>query len=393
MDNVRLWLPVEEIEAQAVEQIEEVSRLPILAGPIAVMPDCHFGKGAPVGTVIPTKTALIPASVGVDIGCGMIAVKTTLAAAQLPDDLSKIRSYIEHAIPVGFNANTPDDIAWDKVNILKPGLDVLLSKTPDLLDRRKAGWQEWINQVGSLGGGNHFIEICLDESDSVWVMLHSGSRGVGNTIGEYYITKAKEFNEKHRHWGLINKELAWLSKDDISSELFDDYWNALEWAQKYAALNRAVMLDRLISVLHKAIPTPFKMAGMAVNCHHNYVTYEPDFGSFITRKGAISVKAGELGIIPGSMGASSYIVEGIGNPDSYCSCSHGAGRKMSRGAAKRHFTREDLEAQTQGVECRKDSGVIDEIPGAYKDIDTVIERQKDLIKIVAKLKQVLCVKG
>jgi tRNA-splicing ligase RtcB len=273
----------------------------------------------------------------------------------------------------------------DLAGNLEGGFTKIMNAAPDLLNRRKTK-EAWAFQIGTLGGGNHFIELCLDERDNVWLMLHSGSRGIGNAIGEYYIAKAKGYVESIGY-GLPDKDLSWLADD---TELFSDYWNALQWAQQYASINRKAMLDDVLRGIRRYLP-PFAMIGKVTNCHHNYVSSER--GLYVTRKGAISAKKGEYGIIPGSMGTSSYIVEGLGNEDSYCSCSHGAGRVMSRGAAKRKFTHDDVISQTAGVECRKDDGIIDELPGSYKSIDSVMDQQKDLVRIVAKLKQVLCVKG
>lgn len=371
-------------------QLGRLSRLPIIGSHIAVMPDVHLGKGATVGSVIPTKSAICPASVGVDIGCGMAAVETSLRANDLPDSLLGIRSAIEKAVPVGMNGHEyvsghRDTLARE----LSLELEPILANNPGILRNRRE--DAWAHQLGSLGGGNHFIEICLDERDVVWVMLHSGSRGIGNAIGTHFISEAKEYaTAQGIH--LEDRDLAWL--DDRTPQ-FSAYWEALSWAQKYARVNREVMLRDVLSALHASIPTPFTVQGMAVNCHHNYVAKEiwDSESYFVTRKGAIRAGSGEMGIIPGSMGTASYIVRGKGNPESFCSCSHGAGRVMSRSAARRNFSEEDIASQLQGVECRKDPGIIDELPGAYKDIDTVMAQQADLVEIVAKLHQVVCVKG
>ncbi|MHB1953443.1 MAG: RtcB family protein [Sulfobacillus sp.] len=383
--TTRLWTPYAEIEASAQRQIENMAQLPVLAGPIAIMPDVHYGIGATVGSVIPTRAAIVPASVGVDLGCGMAAVRLSLTADDLPDSLTEIRAQIERDIPVGFAMHDSRGYHKAVVESMQSGFDHILAQAPDLLDRRKAK-EAWAFQIGTLGGGNHFIELCVDENMDVWVMLHSGSRGIGNAIGQYYIEKAKGYIESIGY-GLADKDLAWLPED---SKLFRDYWTALLWAQEYAALNRRVMLDDILKGIRRYLP-PFKMNGEVISCHHNYVSHED--GVYITRKGAIRAGKGELGIIPGSMGTKSYIVEGLGNAESYCSCSHGAGRRMSRGEAKRRYTVEDVAKQTAGVECRKDAGIIDEIPGAYKDIDVVMERQKDLVRPLHVLKQILCVKG
>ena len=382
---IHLWADASAVETQALQQLSNISNLPVLAGHIAVMPDVHLGKGATVGSVIPTESAIVPASVGVDIGCGMCAVQLSLTAKDLPDSLKVIRAQIERDVPVGQGMHDGRRYHGQMASHLEPGFDAIMQHAPDLLDRRKTK-DAWALQIGTLGGGNHFIELCLDEQDNVWIMLHSGSRGIGNAIGQYYISKAKSYIER-LGYGLPDKDLAWLPE---SEPIFADYWNALSWAQEYAAINRQAMVDDVLKGVRRYLP-PFNVIGKVTNCHHNYVAKEN--GTYITRKGAISAKKGEYGIIPGSMGTASYIVAGLGNEDSYCSCSHGAGRVMSRGEAKRHFSEIDVAAQTAGVECRKDAGVIDELPSAYKDIDAVMAQQKDLVRIVAKLKQVLCVKG
>jgi tRNA-splicing ligase RtcB len=396
--NVKAWTGDLPVEWDAVNQIRNIAGLPIVAGHIAIMPDVHLGKGATVGSVIPTKAAIIPSAVGVDIGCGMVAVKLNLNASDLPDNLSAIRAQIERDVPVGFDFHK----APTKMNRrgalaalrLNREIDNLHAGFERLAIRARLGRLDearvW-RQVGTLGGGNHFIEICLDESQVVWLMLHSGSRNVGKTFGECAIHMAREIAHRlNRH--LRDRDLAWL--DEGSAE-FDEYVAALSWAQNYAATNREVMLTLVIAALSKALKRQIDGVEEAVNCHHNYASLEEHFGDrvWITRKGAVSARAGELGIIPGSMGARSFIVRGKGNQDSYSSCSHGAGRKMSRGAAKRQFSLDDLAAQTDGVECRKDAGVIDEIPAAYKDIDEVMAAQSDLVDVVHTLKQVLCVKG
>ena len=389
--GARLWTGDLAVEPEALEQIRQVSALPILAGPVAVMPDVHLGKGATVGTVIPTRGAIVPAAVGVDIGCGMLAVKTDLAAADLPESLQKVRSQIERDVPVGFDFHKE---ALDPRGSLGTRFSDLGRRFPKLriLDRlgRVEGARVW-RQLGSLGGGNHFVELCLDTEGAVWIMLHSGSRGIGNQIGEAAITMAKEVAARVDRQ-LPHRDLAWL---DEGTREFDAYVEGLGWAQEYASLNRDLMLELVHRALEKALGRKVKFLGEATNCHHNYARIEEHLGEkvWITRKGAVSARAGELGIIPGSMGAKSFIVRGTGNEASYCSCSHGAGRTMSRARARKLFTREDLRNQTAGVECRKDDGVIDEIPSAYKDIDRVMQAQSDLVDIVATLKQVLCVKG
>ncbi len=384
------------VEPSALQQIRNVSSLPILAGPIAVMPDVHLGKGATVGTVIPTKAAIIPAAVGVDVGCGMVAVKTDLVSSDLPDNLARIRSQIERDVPVGFDFHK-DPLgpkgsreAQTLVRRMKE-LEARFAKLRILGRIGKLDTARVWRQLGSLGGGNHFIEICLDTEGAVWIMLHSGSRNAGKTIGEGAMNMAKEV-AKRIDRELPDRDLAWL---DEGTPEFDAYVEALGWAQEYAALNRDLMLHLVHGALEKALGRDITFIGEATNCHHNYARVEEHYGEkvWVTRKGAVSARRGEMGIIPGSMGAKSFIVRGKGNAESYCSCSHGAGRVMSRSAAKRAFTREDVMKQTAGVECRKDEGVIDEIPGAYKDIEAVMAAQSDLVEVVATLKQVLCVKG
>jgi tRNA-splicing ligase RtcB len=372
-----------------MDQLRNMSNLAIIHGHIAVMPDVHLGKGATVGSVIPTRAAIIPAAVGVDIGCGMCAVRTSLSAAQLPESLRQLRSQIERDVPVGFNMHNNRRLRFKAASHVEPGLKEILERHPGITSKSRRK-DSWARQIGTLGGGNHFIEICLDEADRVWIMLHSGSRGIGNKIGQYFIEKAREVIAK-TDIHLPDRDLAYLTEGD---GLFADYWYALSWAQEYAARNRQEMLDIVIEALGRTLP-PFELDEAAINCHHNYAAREMHDGTeiYVTRKGAIRAGAGELGIIPGSMGARSYIVRGKGNAKSFSSCAHGAGRRMSRGAARRQFSREDLVKQTEGVECRKDKGVIDEIPGAYKDIDQVMENQVDLVDIVHTLKQVLCVKG
>ncbi len=400
MDRVKMWVTDNTpIESQAYDQIKAMARLPILAGHIAIMPDVHWGKGATVGSVIPTRGAIVPAAVGVDLGCGMAALQTTMRVDQLPDTLSTWRSAIEMAIPVGFNAHDTDrpvDKLMQlgthtpfeaKLRALRERFNALsLHAQIPHNARQKTESVVW-KQIGTLGGGNHFCEVQVGDDGNVWLMLHSGSRNVGKTLAEVAISQARQEAET-RGDVLPDRDLAWLAE---GSEAFSAYVTALWWAQDYARMNRDVML----ALLWRAL-TPFLPEGTSVtrtvNCHHNYVEQFED-GVYITRKGAVSAREGELGIVPGSMGTASYIVRGKGHPDSHYSCSHGAGRRMSRGQAKRTFTVEDLIAQTAGVESRKDAAVIDEIPSAYKDIDAVIAAQADLIEPVARLKQVLCVKG
>lgn len=383
---VKIW--TKDIEPEALAQLKNLARLPFIAKQgVACMPDVHAGIGSTVGTVIATDKAIIPAAVGVDIGCGMVATRLSLKASQLPDSLSKIRSAIEAVVPMGTGGEHKD---------YQRGHTALFGKMPESVtavfggDGLKAVVKGG-KQVGTLGSGNHFIEICIDENDDVWVMLHSGSRGIGNMIGTYYINKGKELMEQF-HITLPDGDLAYLPQ---GTDLFDDYVAAVSWAQDYAMENRKAMLQAVLDVLRKEIPVQFGITEEAINCHHNYVEKEHHFGRdlWITRKGAIRAREGDLGIIPGSMGQRSYIVRGRGNKEAYCSCSHGAGRKMSRKKAREQFTLADLEAQTAGVECRKDDAVLDEIPGSYKDIDVVMENQRSLVDVVHVLKQVMCCKG
>jgi tRNA-splicing ligase RtcB (3'-phosphate/5'-hydroxy nucleic acid ligase) len=397
IDNLKSWTSGVEVEQEAVQQLRNIAALPILAGHVAVMPDVHLGKGATVGSVIPTKAAIIPSAVGVDIGCGMAAVRTSLAASDLPHSLGKLRARIEARVPVGFESH---DVAVNPAHEGARGSQ--LAKTGKRLHERFDRLQimgvmrqhdpsKTFKQLGTLGGGNHFIELCLDEANAVWVMLHSGSRNIGKTIGETAIGMAREIAERKER-KLRDKDLAWL---DEGSREFDMYVEGLRWAQDYAAHNRALMMHAVLNALHEQFGREVGTLDTAVQCHHNYASVEEHFGRqiWVTRKGAVSARAGELGIIPGSMGARSFIVRGKGNADSYCSCSHGAGRRMSRAAAKRKFSIADLKEQTAGVECRKDAGVIDEIPSAYKSIDAVMEAQTELVEVVHTLKQVMCIKG
>ena len=393
---VKMWTRGVPVEDAARRQLVNTARMPFIYKHIAVMPDVHLGKGSTIGSVVPTLGAVIPAAVGVDIGCGMMAAKTTLSASDLPDNLAAMRSAIERAIPVGSSPKgrgrrdpgawhtTPDavDLVWAT---LKPEFDVICAKTPRLRNTNNH------NHLGTLGGGNHFVEICLDETGAVWFMLHSGSRGVGNAIGSHFIEVAKQDMRTH----MVNvpeQDLAYLKEGTVH---YDDYVEAVGWAQKFARMNREVMMQNLIAAVRKVITKPFETHIEAVNCHHNYVQKERHFGEdvLVTRKGAVSARAGELGIIPGSMGAKSFIVRGKGNAESFHSCSHGAGRTMSRTEAKRRFTLADQVKATEGVECRKDAAVIDEIPMAYKDIDAVMLAQRELVDVVHILKQVVCVKG
>ena len=384
---VHIW--TDDIQPAATRQLANVARMPFVHSHVAAMPDVHVGMGATIGSVIPTKGAIIPAAVGVDIGCGMIATQLSLGANELPDSLAQVRAAIEARVPVGFDMHDVRRIRKAGVKRLYDRYETLLGRVPALvkMTRKPDAWQR---QMGTLGGGNHFVEVCLDEAGRVWVMLHSGSRGIGNRIGRHFIALARE-EMLALDVRLPDRDLAYLSEGTAS---FDVYVEAVEWAQDYAAENRAQMLELVLGALGETLPS-FEVTAHAVNCHHNYVAREHHFGAdvLVTRKGAIRAGLGELGIVPGSMGAKSYIVRGKGKAESFSSCAHGAGRRMSRTKAKQAFTAADLAEQTSGVECRKDAGVIDEIPGAYKDIDEVMENQSDLVDIVHTLKQVVCVKG
>ncbi|EED66735.1 RtcB family protein [Comamonas testosteroni] len=394
---VKMWTKGVPVEAEARQQLANAARLPIVFKHIAAMPDVHLGIGATIGSVIPTVKAIIPAAVGVDIGCGMMAAKTTLRAEDLPDSLATLRSAIEKAVPHGSVPKSrgrgrdpgawenPPDLVDQKWATLADEFDALCELHPRLekTNNRK--------HLGTLGSGNHFVEVCLDEVGFVWFMLHSGSRGVGNAIGNHFIELARKDAELHQR-NLPDRDLAYLEE---GARYFGDYVRAVSWAQKFAMSNREVMMANLIATVRQVIAKPFESHVEAVNCHHNYVQKEHHFGEdvFVTRKGAVSARRGEMGIIPGSMGARSYIVRGLGNPESFESCSHGAGRVMSRTKAKKLYSVADQIKATEGVECRKDEGVIDEIPMAYKDIDAVMAAQKDLVEVVHTLKQVICVKG
>ena len=389
---IKGWVRGVPLEDQAHEQLRNIASIPFVGPWVAVMPDVHLGKGATVGSVIPTRGAIIPAAVGVDIGCGMAAVRTTLRASDLPDDLGPLRNSIERSVPVGNGRGgehwkLPDSI---ETRVAQSGLverlDVIKQK------HRKIRTDKLDRQIGTLGGGNHFIELCLDESDAVWVMLHSGSRGTGNLIGTYFIERAREELAKRvLGFHLPDKDLAFFMEGE---PLLDDYVEAVSWAQDYARENREAMMARVLHEMRHRLPK-FQLEKMAVNCHHNYVQKEThgDVDLLVTRKGAVSARAGELGIIPGSMGAKSFIVRGLGNADSFHSCSHGAGRVMSRTKARQQITLAQHREATAHVECRKDAGVIDESPAAYKDIDAVMAAQSDLVEIVHTLRQVLCIKG
>ena len=379
-----------DVDNTALMQLKNLSQLPFIHSHVAAMPDVHAGIGATVGSVIPTKSAIIPAAVGVDIGCGMVAVQLSLNATQLPDSLKPMRDAIERAVPVGARAHKMVSARDSACRSLQGGVNWLLEQHPTLQKMLKSPQQTWVKQLGTLGSGNHFIELCLDERNDVWVMLHSGSRGIGNAIGRYFIQLARKDMSGHMH-NLPDRDLAYFSEGNPH---FTDYMAAVEWAQEYARINREEMLNLVLRAIRPLLPA-FTLMESAINCHHNYVSREHHYGEdvYVTRKGAIRAGEGELGIIPGSMGARSYIVRGKGSEQSFCSCAHGAGRTMSRSEARRRFKREDLVRQTQGVECRKDKGVLDEIPAAYKDIDAVMDNQSDLVEEVYTLKQVLCVKG
>ena len=379
-----------EIEPAARQQLVNISKLPIVHHHVAAMPDVHLGIGATVGSVIPTKKAIIPAAVGVDIGCGMIARRLSLTADELDEQsLRKVFAQISRDVPVGFDSHKDRDARTHAAKRFAKGHKRILERHPGV-QKRVGKKASWVNQLGTLGGGNHFIELCLDEENRAWVMLHSGSRGIGNAIGSYFIELARKDAERNE-LRLPDRDLAYFPE---GAQHFDDYVEAVGWAQDYARTNREEMMELVIDALHRHLP-PFEATDEAVNCHHNYVERETHYGEavWLTRKGAIRAGRGELGIIPGSMGARSYIVRGTGSAESFQSCAHGAGRRMSRNAAQKAFTTQDLEAQTQGVICRKDRGVLDEIPSAYKNIDEVMANQSDLVEVVHTLKQVLCVKG
>jgi tRNA-splicing ligase RtcB len=394
---VKMWTRGVPVEEEAKRQLRNVAGLPFIHKWVAAMPDVHWGRGATVGSVIPTAQAIIPAAVGVDLGCGMMAVRTTLRAEQLPDNLRAVRLAIEAAVPHGrtLARGRRDAGAWGEPPkaVAERWSVALATDFARLCDRHpKLAGANHVVHLGTLGTGNHFIELCLDEADAVWVMLHSGSRGVGNRIGSYFIELAKT-DMRTFHVQLPDQDLAYLSE---GTQHFDAYVEAVGWAQRFARHNREMMMAAALHALQKALAVPALGVGeLAVNCHHNYVEKEHHYGKdvFITRKGAVRAGLGELGIIPGSMGTRSYIVRGKGNPESFCSCSHGAGRAMSRSEAKRRFTVADHVMATAAVECRKDAEVIDETPMAYKDIDAVMAAQADLVEVVHTLRQVVCVKG
>lgn len=379
---IKIW--ASDLEPEAEKQVNNIANLPFIFKHVAVMPDAHAGKGSTIGTVIATSGAIIPAAVGVDIGCGMSAVRLPVKISDIKD-LSKLRSSIERSIPVGFNQHKE---VTERVGTSFKSLGELLAPGSGIEDKAA-------KQLGTLGGGNHFIEICQDENDDAWIMLHSGSRNVGKTLADIHINKAKGLMQKY-FISLPDPDLAYLAQ---GTDEFQAYLKDLHWAQNYAQANRNEMMLRVVKDvsyhLYGEERAYSSMATFRVDCHHNYTQMENHFGKnvWVTRKGAVSAKEGEYGIIPGSMGTKSYVVRGLGNADSFCSCSHGAGRRMSRTKARATLTKEDVASQTSGVECRKDSGIIDELPSAYKDIDVVMENQKDLVVPVHTLKQVLCVKG
>lgn len=389
---IKGWVRGVPLEAQAQQQLRNIAAMPFVGPWVAVMPDVHLGIGATVGSVIPTKGAIIPAAVGVDIGCGMAAVRTTLRADDLPDDLSRLRSAIERSIPVGNGPGGEHRTLPDSIDTLLAGSG-LVPRLQAITDKhRKIRTDKLDRQIGTLGGGNHFIELCLDETGAVWVMLHSGSRGTGNLIGSYFIDRAREaLGKRVLGYHVPDRDLAFFLEGE---PLFDDYVEAVGWAQDYARTNREAMMQRVLAELRRQLPK-FQLEKLAVNCHHNYVQQETHGGDelLVTRKGAVRAGAGELGIIPGSMGTRSYIVRGLGNDDSFHSCSHGAGRVMSRTQARKSITLKQHREATAHVECRKDDGVIDESPAAYKDIDAVMAAQADLVEVLHTLRQVLCVKG
>ncbi|HEX7813757.1 RtcB family protein [Dyella sp.] len=390
---IKLWTRGVPLEDEARRQLINIARLPFVHRWIAVMPDVHLGKGATVGSVVPTVGAIVPAAVGVDIGCGMMAARTTLTGDDLPDHLGEIRAAIEKAVPHGRTVGTRDKGAWaNPPEATVAGWKTLHDDFSKITARHpKLSRTNNLNHLGTLGTGNHFVEVCLDEENRVWFMLHSGSRGVGNAIGSHFIERAKQ---DMRRWmiNLPDQDLAYLPE---GSDYYADYVFAVDWAQRYARMNRQIMMQHVVDAVRKVITKPFDAQAEAVNCHHNYVNREHHFGKdvLVTRKGAVSARKGEMGIIPGSMGAKSFIVRGLGNAESFHSCSHGAGRVMSRTEARKRISVEDHAKATAHVECRKDADVVDESPAAYKSIEAVMEAQRDLVEIVHTLRQVVCVKG
>lgn len=394
---LKLWDSAGPFEAGAMQQLRNVASLPFVYRHVAGMPDVHWGKGATVGSVIATKEAIVPAAVGVDIGCGMMAIRTTLSASDLPDSLSTIRAEIERAVPKGMESSPSFNHAKGGWAIMPNSIgrawsDKFADRWRAIVGKHPRVEGKTADQLGSMGGGNHFIEICLDEEDRVWAMLHSGSRGTGNRIGTYFINAAKEAIAKERiDFFLPDKDLAYLTE---GSALFDDYIEAMTFAQDYATANRELMMLRVLDALRKHVRS-FQTDKQAINCHHNYATREEHFGAqvWVTRKGAVRAREGDLGIIPGSMGTGSFIVEGLGNAQSFCSCSHGAGRVMSRGQAKKLITLDQHKAAMEGIEARLDEAVLDESPAAYKDIGAVMDAQQDLVRIRHRLRQIVNIKG
>ena len=385
---VQIW--TDDVDERSKQQLSNIASLPFIHHHVAAMPDVHVGMGATIGSVIATHKAIIPAAVGVDIGCGMLACQLSLTANDIDEKtLQKVFHQISRDIPVGRNWHKDERALFDAARPFEAQLTAMTQKHPGLL-KSFGRFNNWINQMGTLGGGNHFIEICLNENNHVWVMLHSGSRGIGNGLADYFIELARKDMERLMV-NLPDRDLAYFSE---GTEYFDDYVEGVHWAQEYAYQNRQSMLDLILAGMRRLLPE-FTVLNEVVNCHHNYVAIEHHYGEdvYVTRKGAIRAREGDLGIIPGSMGARSYIVRGKGNPESFTSCAHGAGRRMSRTSAKERFTQDDLKKQTEGVICRKDKAVIDEIPGAYKDIDAVMANQADLVEVLHTLKQVVCVKG
>lgn len=385
---VKIW--TEDVDEASRQQLANIASLPFIHHHVAAMPDVHLGIGATIGSVIATHKAIVPAAVGVDIGCGMVACRLSIGAGQLDEkSLKKVFEQISRDVPVGKEQHEDARALVLAARPFEARLKAMTHRHPQLL-KRFGKFSKWVNQLGTLGGGNHFIEVCLDEANQVWVMLHSGSRGVGNALASYFIELARTDMERQQIQ-LPDRDLAYFRE---GSAYFDDYVEAVHWAQEYAYANRECMMDLVLGGLKRHLPD-FVVTSEVVNCHHNYVAREHHYGAdvWVTRKGAIRARAGDLGIIPGSMGARSYVVRGKGNAESFDSSAHGAGRRMSRNAAARSFTEADLRRQTEGVVCRKDKGVIDEIPGAYKDIDAVMDNQRDLTDILHTLKQVVCVKG
>ncbi len=401
---IKIWSTPESVESQAIQQLKNVSSLPFIFKHISAMPDVHLGFGATVGSVIPTKGAVIPSAVGVDIGCGMLAWNTGLEREQLPDS-TLLRGMIEKVIPVGFNKRNKEHEYFEYLLEKEFTTMEMIHNIPDWVAFNKKSnkyfepvGQKIALQFGTLGGGNHFIELSEDETGLIWVVLHSGSRGIGKLTADFYMDLAKEECNK---WfvNLPDKDLAFLASDSTG---YKKYIIDLDWCQKYAWWNRLAMVSDVQDVLKFLIPelktrdfTDGSMDSNFIHCHHNYATMENHFGEniLVTRKGAISAREGQLGIIPGSMGARSYIVVGLGNKDSFCSASHGAGRLMGRNEAKKRFNLKDFASQTNGVDCKKDDSVLDEIPGAYKNIDEVMANQKDLVTPIHTLKQFICIKG